>query len=74
MLALFMHKIDASSVVARSPMQQGEHLLTERNRSRPMPNTFHVCTWPYQPILDDLWYQHSFTMTQLGTNISVTDI
>ena len=28
-------------------------------------NTFRVCTWPYQ---------HSFVMTQLGTNISVTDM
>jgi hypothetical protein len=40
MLALFMHKIDASSLEAHSPLQQGEHLLTERKHIRPIRFVF----------------------------------
>jgi hypothetical protein len=40
MLALFMHKIDASSVEARSSMQQGEHLLTGSKHNRPIRFVF----------------------------------
>jgi len=40
MLALFMHKIDASSVEARSPVKQVEHLLTERKHIGPIRFVF----------------------------------
>lgn len=51
--------------LSRSTLACAARRTSAHEKQTQSSNTFRVCTWPYQ---------HSFAMTQLGTNISVTDM